>query len=143
MKETIKSERNIAFSANAATESGEHLAEGTFDLKKTDTALASAGSHTMGYGGGDPTPMYMLLRYVSHGGENDIFRFPLVVGSCWEQKGFYHSEATISMEGYETVEISAGTFPSCLKHKTVFTDANVDDTNAELRNALINGTRYL
>ena len=39
MKEKVKSKRNIVFSASAATESGEHLAEGIFDFKKTDTAL--------------------------------------------------------------------------------------------------------
>ena len=39
-----------------------------------------------------------------------------------------------------TIEVSAGTFSDCLKHKTVFTDAH---TKTELRNALLNGTRYL
>ena len=47
------------------------------------------------------------------------------------------------LEAYESVEVSAGTFSDCLKHKTVFTDADVKDTKAELRNALLNGTRYL
>ena len=47
------------------------------------------------------------------------------------------------MEGCETVSVSAGTFSACLKHKTVFTDADIGDADAELRNALVNGTRYL
>ena len=55
MKEKIESERNIILSANTATESGGHLAEGTFTLKKTDTALASTDFGTSGHGAGDPS----------------------------------------------------------------------------------------
>ena len=140
----LKSEpRYIGIQATAATEAGEHLSEGGFDLTRTDKLFSSIGSRTVGLSGDYPLPMYMLLRYVNHSTEIDIFRFPLVVGSCWEQEGPYKSKATMSLEGYETVKISAGSFPSCLKHKTVFTDADVDDTNAELKNAYVNGTRYL
>ena len=141
MKETIKSERNIVFRASAATESSEHLAEGIFNFLKTDTALVSAGSSTQGRTCG--SPMYMLLRHISYGGEMDLFRFPLVIGGHSEQEGPCKSKATITMEGYETVETSAGTFSSCLKHKTVFTDADAEDADAQLRNAFVNGTRYL
>ena len=141
MKETIKSERNIVFGNSAATESGMHLAEGIFNFKKTDTALTSDGSSTRGRSLG--SPMYMLLRHVSYGGEIDLFRFPLVIGSRWGQEGPCKSKATITLEGYETVEVSAGAFSSCLKHKTVFTDADAEDADAELRNAFVNGTRYL
>ena len=141
MKRTVKSERNIVLSASAATESGEHLAEGIFNFKKTDTALISDGSSTRGRTLG--SPMYMLLRHVSCGGEIDLFRFPLDVGGRWRQEGPCKSDATITLEGYETVEVSAGVFSSCLKHKTVFTDADAEDDDAELRNAFVNGTRYL
>ena len=44
------------------------------------------------------------------------------------------------MESYERVEVSAGIFSDCLKHKTVFTDA---EAGSEQRNSLVNGTRYL
>ena len=142
MEETIKSERNIVFSASAATESGVHLAEGTFSLKKTDTALTSVDFGTAGHGGGDPSPRYMLLYYMSHY-EIDLFKFPLGVGETWTEKGRWHTQTMTSLEGYEQVEVSMGTFPACLKHKTVFTDADVNDSKAELRNALVNGTRYL
>ena len=57
----VKSERNIVLSASTATESGIHLAEGSFTLKKTDTALTSTNFGTSGHGGGDPSPKYMLL----------------------------------------------------------------------------------
>ena len=141
MKEKGKSKRNIVFSANAATESGDHLAEGIFDFKKTDTALTSSGSATAGHSRG--LPMYMLLRYVSYGSRIDIFKFPLDIGSRWEQEGPCGSKVTITLEGYETVKVPAGTFSSCLKHKTIFTDADAEDDDAELRNTFINGTRYL
>ena len=142
MKEMIKSERNIVFSASAATESGVHLAEGTFSLKRTDTALTSVDFSTAGHGDSDPSPRYMLLYYANHY-ETDLFKFPLDIGETWTEKGHWHAQARTSLESYEAVEGSAGTFLACLKHKTVFTGADVNDSKAELRNALMNGTRYL
>ena len=142
MKEMMKSERNIVLSASAATESGGHLAEGTFTFKKTDTVLTSIDFGTSGHGAGDPSPKYMLLYYMSHN-ETDLFKFPLDIGNTWKEKGHWRMQTKSSLEGYESVEVSAGAFSDCLKHKTVFTDADVKDTKAELRNALLNGTRYL
>ena len=139
----LKSEpRRVDFQATAATETGEHLAEGGFDFIQTDKVFTSSGFHTRGRGDGDPSPMYMLLHYLNHGGI-DIFRFPVVVGSSWEQEGAWKSHATATLEDYETVSVSAGTFSMCLKHKTIFTNADVEDADAEFRNALVNGTRYL
>ncbi len=142
----LKSEpRRVDFQATAATETGKHLAEGGFNFNHTDKVFTSSGFHTSGRSDGDPVPMYMLLHYLNHGGI-DIFRFPLVVGSSWEQKGAYKSHAMATVEGYETVNVSAGTFSACLKHKTIFTNADVEiveGADAELRNALVNGTRYL
>ena len=134
--------RRVDFQTTAATETGKHLAEGGFNFNHTDKVFTSSGFHTRGRSDGDPSPMYMLLHYLNHGGI-DIFRFPLVVGNSWEQEGAWKSQATATLEGCETVSVSAGTFSACLKHKTVFTDADVEDTDAELRNALVNGTRYL
>lgn len=134
--------RRVDVQATAAKETGEHLAEGGFDFNHTDKVFTSSGFHTKGRGGTDPSPMYMLLHYLSHG-RIDIFRFPLVIGSSWEQTGAWKSHAAATLEGYETVSVSAGTFSACLKHKTVFTDADVEDADAELRSALVNGTRYL
>ena len=142
MKEKIESERNIILSANTATESGGHLAEGTFTLKKTDTVLTSTDFGTAGHGDGDPSPKYMLLYYMSHC-DTDLFKFPISVGETWTENGQWCMQTRSRLEGYESVEVSAGAFSDCLKHKTVFTDADVKDTKAELRNALLNGTRYL
>ncbi len=142
----LKSERRcVDFQATAATETGKHLAEGGFNFNHTDKVFTSSGFHTRGRSDGDPSPMYMLLHYLNHGGI-DIFRFPLVVGSSWEQGGAWKSEATSTLEDCETVSVAAGTFSACLKHKTVFTDADVEiveGADAELRDALVNGTRYL
>lgn len=142
MKKTDKSERNIVLSASAATESGNHLAEGNFTLKRSDRALTSTDFGTAGHGGGDPSPKYMLLYYMSHL-DTDLFKFPIGIGETWTEEGHWRVQTKSHLEGYESVEVSAGTFSDCLKHKTVFTDADVKDTKAELRNALLNGTRYL
>ena len=134
--------RCVGIRSTAVTETNEHLAEGNFNLIRTDKVFTSSGFGTRGWGGGDPSPMYMLLHYLSHGWIN-LFRFPVAVGSCWEQEGGWKSQAATTLEGYEAVDVSAGTFSDCLKHKTVFTGAEVEDTNPELRTALANGTRYL
>ena len=137
--------RRVDFQTTAATETGKHLAEGGFNFNRTDKVFTSSGFHTRGRSDGDPSPMYMLLHYLNHGGV-DIFRFPLVVGSSWEQEGAWKSQATATLDGCETVSVSAGTFSACLKHKTVFTDADVEiveNADAELRDTLVNGTRYL
>ena len=134
--------RYITLSATTNEESGEPLASGNFYLTKTDAALVAAGFGTQGTGKGDPTPMYMLMAYFFHYNTN-LFRYPLVVGDTWTQAGHWESQVEMTVEGYEQVDIAAGTFSDCLKHKTVFTDADVQDTKAELRNTLVNGTRYL
>ena len=139
----LKSEtRYISVLATAATETGENLAEGGFDLNRTDKVFTPSGSRTSGYSHGDSSPMYMLLHYLNHG-RIDLFRFPLVVGNSWEEEDSWESQVTSTLKGYETVNVSAGTFRECLKHKTVFTDPDVEDSGTELRNTLANGTRYL
>ena len=132
-------ERHIVLNANTATESGRHLAEGTVDLRKTDAALTSAGYSTRGMGLDDPSPRYMLLSYLIHY-PTDLFRFPLGVGDTWTQEGKWDTQVETTLAGYEQVVVSAGTFPASLKHKTVFADANA---GSDLKNSLVNGTRYL
>ena len=135
--------RYISIQANTTTESGEHLAEGGFELTQTNKVFMSTSSHTRGHSGDYPLPMYMLLHYINHPNVIDLFKFPLVIGSRWEPEGPHKSKAMITLEVHETIQVSAGTFPSCLKHKTVFTDADVAEPDAEQGNAYLNGTRYL
>lgn len=131
--------RYITLSANTDQESGAPLASGSFYLTRTDAALISAGFGTQGSGKGDPNPMYMLMYYIFHY-NTDLFRYPLVMGNSWTQAGHWGSQAETTMEGYEQVEITTGTFPDCLKHKTVFTEAKA---GTSLKSSLVNGTRYL
>ena len=135
-----EAERHITLGADATTESGEHLAQGTFIFSKTDTIFTSTSASTRGIiSQTDPSPMYMLSSYILHHNIN-LFRFPLVVGDSWTQKAGWDSQAEITLEGYEQIEVSAGTFPECLKHKTIFTDA---EAGSDLQSAFVNGTRYL
>ena len=120
-------------------ESGEVLAGGRFSLVRTDEVLTSTSFGTTGSGKGDPTPMYMLVSYILHH-NIDLFRFPLVIGDTWTQKGRWQSPAQVTLEGYEKVKVTAGTFTDCLKHKTIFTNAK---ENSQLKSSLVNGTRYL
>ena len=142
MKKMVKPKRNIVLSTSATTESGIHLAEGSFTLKKTDAVLTSIDFSTSGHGAGDPSPKYMLLYYMSHC-DTHLFKYPIGIGETWTEEGHWRVQTESRLEGYESIEVSAGAFSDCLKHKTVFTDADVKDTKAELRNALLNGTRYL
>ena len=134
-----KGNRYITLSATTNEESGESLASGSFYLMKTDAALIAAGFGTQGTGKDDPTPMYMLMSYMLHY-NTDLFRFPLTIGDTWTQDGHTESQVKTTLEGYEQVEIASGTFPDCLKHKTVITEAKAD---SPLRSSLVNGTRYL
>ena len=84
----------------------------------------------------------MLFSYVNHN-DIDLFRFPLSIGNTWTEIGRlgpWYIRAETNLESYEQVEVSAGTFRDCLRHKTVFTDVEAD---SELESALANGTRYL
>ncbi len=134
-----KGNRYITLSATTNEESGESLASGSFYLMKTDAALIAAGFGTQGTGKGDPTPMYMLMYYMLHY-NTDLFRFPLTVGDTWTQEGHWEAQVQTTVESSKQIEVSAGTFPDCLKHKTVITEAKA---GTPLRSSLVNGTRYL
>ena len=109
-------------------ESGDVLADGRFSLIKTGEVLTSTGYRTTGTGKDGPTSMYMLVSYIlDH--NIDLFRFPLVIGDTWTQKTRWNPQVQATLAGYEKVEVAAGTFTNCLKHKTIFTN--------------VNGTRYL
>ena len=138
-----EAEREITLVVNTTAEDGGHLAEGTFNLMSTNEALTSGTYFTSGRSGGlDPSPRYMLFSFVNHN-DIDLFRFPLSVGNTWTEIGRlgpWYIRAETNLESYEQVEVSAGFFPECLRHKTVFTDV---ETDSQLKSALANGTRYL
>ena len=122
---TDEGNRYIILEASTREESGEVLAGGRFSLMKTGEVLTSTSHVTTG------TEIYMLVSYMIDY-SIDIFRFPLVIGDTWTQKGHWNPQIQTTLAGYEKVEVAAGTFTDCLKHKTIFTDAKVGA-----------GTRYL
>ena len=128
---TDEGNRYIILEASTHAESGEVLAGGRFSLVKTGDVLTSISFATTGSGKNDPTPMYMLASYILHY-NIDLFRFPLVIGDTWTQKDRWSPQVQATLAGYEKVEVAAGTFTDCLKHKTIFTNAKVGA-----------GTRYL
>ena len=111
-------------------ESGEVLADGRFSLTKTGEVLTPTGYSGTGSGN-------MLMRYTLNN-NIDLFRFPLVIGDTWTQKGPWAPQIQATLVGYEKVEVAAGIFTDCLKHKTIFTNPKHKTifTNPE-------GTRYL
>ena len=139
---TDKAERHITLSATTTTESGGHLAHGTFTFSKTNMFLTSTTYSTRGGSGGvDPSPRYMLLSYICD--NTDLFRFPLSIGNTWTEIGRVgpvNARMETRLENYEKIKVPAGTFPDCLKHKTVITDTDAD---SQLKRELVNGTRYL
>ena len=111
-------------------ESGEVLADIRFSLTKTGEVLTPTGYR--GTGSGDMLMRYTLVHNI------DLFRFPLVIGDSWTQKGPWAPQIQTTLVGYEKVEVAAGTFTDCLKHKTIF-------TNPKHKTIFKNpeGTRYL
>ena len=111
-------------------ESGEVLADGRFSLTNTGEVLTPTSGRTRGrtrtIESGNILASYILDHNI------DLFRFPLVIGGTWTQKGPWAPQIQTTLVGYEKVEVAAGTFTDCLKHKTIFTNAKVGA-----------GTRYL
>ena len=126
---TDRGNRSIVLEASTHEESGEVLADGRFRLTKTGEVLTSTGYR--GTGSGDMLMSYTLNSHI------DLFRFPLVIGDTWAQKGPWAPQIQTTLVGYEKIEVAAGTFTNCLKHKTIFANAE------RLRSPLVNGTRYL
>lgn len=126
--------------------------------RKVTIDVASEIGHDFGEGGlyAHKTDDFLTLRSLSFSSSNrfpdrvrvlftnvadykaKIFQYPLTVGKTWEDT--WNSTDKTTLEGYEKVEIALGTFPACLKHKTILTGAHI---GRELENALVDGTRYL
>lgn len=75
----------------------------------------------------------------------------------WTQEGFWNSLVKTVLDSYEQVEVPAGVFPTCLKHKSVLTDIDSPSQNNLIivtnekryessdreMSPFVNGTRYL
>ena len=122
---------------DVATEIGHDFAEGGLYVHKTDDFLALR-SLSLSASNAFPGRIKVLFENVAAEYEGKMFRYPLAVRKTWEDNS--NSTDKTTLEGYEAVEIALGTFPACLKHKTVLTGAHI---GSELEKALVNGTRYL
>ena len=155
LSEVAKMERNIKVSFNAATESGNQSGDGSVSLIRND-ALLQVKSLNCGWEG-DSRFECVLTALLGTAVTPSVLRFPIVVGDTWTQEGFWNSQVKTILDGHEQVEVSAGVFPICLKHKSVLTDIDSHSPNSPLiitndkryepgdrqMSPFVNGVRYL
>ena len=148
-----KMERKIRVCINATTEKGGQFREGGASLIKTDGFLRLSSFGWQECDKGEPVTMPLLGTSVTP----SLLRFPAVIDYTWIQEGFWDSLAKTTLEGHEQVEVSAGTFPTCLKHKSVLITTPPHFQNDLLATSngkpykrgskkerpFVNGTRYL
>ena len=153
LNEMAKMERKIRVCINATTENGKQFREGGASLIKTDAFLRLSSFGWEERDQAEPVTMPLLGTAITP----SLFRFPSVIGNTWTQEGFWDSQAETILDGYEQVEVSAGIFPTCLKHKSVLIDTPPDAGNNLLATSngkpyergtkkespFVNGTRYL
>jgi hypothetical protein len=120
------------------SESGAHLARGTFRLHRTNAFLKCLDQSTLG-NTREPAPMYMLCSYLCHP-TPILLAFPLEKTNRLTQRGRWDVRAVTTIDGPETLATPAGTFSAALKHTTVIAGAKTD---SEAADAFVNGTRYL
>ena len=155
LSEGTKMERNIKVSFNAATESGNQSGDGSVSLIRND-ALLGVKSLNCGWEG-DSRFECVLTALLGMAITPSILRFPIVVGDTWTQEGFWNSQVKTSLDSHEQVEVPAGVFRTCLKHKSVLTDIDSHSQNSPLiitnderyepgdrqMSPFVNGVRYL
>ena len=153
LSETIKTERKIRVCINATTENGGQFREGGASLIKTDGFLRLSSCGWQECDKGEPVTMPLLGTTITP----YLFKFPTAIGNTWIQEGFWDSQARTTLDGYEQVNVSAGNFPICLKHKSVLIDMPPHLQNNLLatgngkpyergskgQSPFVNGTRYL
>ena len=151
--EIVKTKRKIRICIEATTENGKQFREGGASLIKTDVSLKLSSCGWEEHDKSEPVTMPLLGIAVTP----YLFRFPLAVGNAWTQEGFWHSHAETTLKGCEQVEVPAGIFPTCLKHKSVIIDTPphlqnnlLTTTNgkpyeygSKKESLFVNGTRYL
>ena len=155
LSEVAKMERNIKVSFDAATESGNQSGDGSVSLIRND-ALLRVKSLNCGWEG-DSRFECVLTALLGTAVTPSVLRFPIVVGDTWTQEGFWNSQVETILDGHEQVEVPAGVFPTCLKHKSVLTDIDSHSQNSPLiitndkryepgdrqMSLFVNGVRYL
>ena len=137
LRESVKTERNISLNINT-TKNGTKFGKGTVTLKRTDTVLGLTGLN-FGWDGNDPFEC-LSATFLATSITPFLLRFPTAVGTTWTQEGFWNSQAKTILGGYEHIEVSAGVFPTCLKHKSIFIDTDQRSQNDLLM--IIDDKRY-
>lgn len=153
LSEMVKTERKIRICIEAATENGGQFREGGASLIKADEFLVLSSCGWEDRDKGEPPTMPLLGTTITP----YLFKFPVAIGNTWIQEGFWDSQAKTTLDGYEQVNVSAGDFPTCLKHKSVLIDTPphlqnnllaTDNSKPYERGSkklspFVNGTRYL
>ena len=153
LSETVKTERKIRVCIEATIENGGQFREGSASLIKTDVSLRLSSFGWEEQDKGEPPTMPLLGTSVTPA----LLRFPVVIDDTWIQEGFWDSLSKTTLEGHEQVEVSAGTFPTCLKHKSVLittpphfqnnllatANGKPYERGSKVESPFVNGTRYL
>lgn len=138
IKTNVKRDLAITVSTEVGKGTYDHVGEAVGRVRKTDAFLSIL---VPSYRHEHFTPWSMRILF------NNIRGIFLHNPSTIEQsnKEYGNWRGTIKKttnEGYDDVIVEGGTFPQCLKQKTVVTDNDVYH-HTELETALISGTRYL
>lgn len=134
----IKRDLAINISTEVGKGTYDHVGEATGRVQKSD-AFLSILVPTYRHEHFTPWSMEVLFNNI----RGIFFHYPSTIEESNKQYGNWSGNKTeTTNEGYENLTVEGGTFHQCLKQKTVVTD-NDDFHYTELRNALINGTRYL
>ena len=155
LSETTQMERKITVNTELTTENGNHSGNGSTTLIRNE-ALLRFSSFSFGWKGNSQFESVSTALFGT-AITPSLLRFPTIIGDTWTQEGFYNSQVKITLEGYEDVEVSAGVFPMCIKHKSVLidTEPHTQDNlhvvtndkryapNDRQMSPFVNGVRYL
>lgn len=137
----------LGFNTIVTTENGKEMMDGNFYFyPEKHPLLKTSGAGYSSNGRESPKGPTSIFSDNIAGHWPELFQFPLTVAKTWRKEGLWNSQVQTTVEDYESVKISLGTFQDCLKHKSVFSGATTDSeasTYALERIPLINGTRYL
>ncbi|MCG9128874.1 hypothetical protein JT359_14890 [Candidatus Poribacteria bacterium] len=141
------SENSLKFNTYVILEDGKKMLDGNFYFwYEKDPILRLSGSGYSSSGRETPQGPDSIFINLIENHYPELLRYPIKVGKSWNKEGFSNVDVTTTIEEFQTIETSFGTFKDCLKHKTVFKGATTFSNPTPqdlLRIALINGTRYL
>lgn len=142
-----QSENSLGFNTYVALEDGKKMLDGNFYFWFDKNPILRLSGSGFSYTGRETPqgPDSIFIELI----ENhypELLRYPISVGNSWTKEDLSNVNVTTTIEEFETIETTLGTFKDCLKHKTVFQGATTFSNPTPedlLRVALINGTRYL